>query len=68
MGLKWLGRHVRTDPNLGRTPAAGGGVFLACSLGRGGVVVERFRPDSYDPIGAGVCLVVVAVILYASCG
>jgi len=30
-----------------------------------GVVFDRFRPDRYDLIGAMICLIGVAVIMYA---
>ncbi len=52
------------DPNFGRVLAAYGGVFVAGSLGWA-VVVDRFRPDRYDLIGAVVCLIGVAIIMYA---
>jgi small multidrug resistance family-3 protein len=52
------------DPNFGRILAAYGGVFVAGSLGWA-LVVDRFRPDRYDLIGAVVCLIGVAVIMYA---
>ncbi|MCM0674821.1 YnfA family protein [Micromonospora phytophila] len=52
------------DPNFGRILAAYGGVFVAGSLGWA-MAVDRFRPDRYDVIGALICLVGVAVIMYA---
>lgn len=52
------------DPNFGRILAAYGGVFVAGSL-LWGVIADGFRPDRYDLIGAAVCLVGVAVIMYA---
>jgi small multidrug resistance family-3 protein len=52
------------DPNFGRILAAYGGIFVAGSLAWG-VVVDKFRPDRYDVIGAVVCLAGVAVIMYA---
>jgi small multidrug resistance family-3 protein len=55
------------DPNFGRILAAYGGIFVAGSL-IWGVVVDRFRPDRYDLIGAAICLVGVAVIMYAPRG
>ena len=41
-----------------------GGVFVAGSLAWG-AVVDKFRPDRWDIIGAVVCLIGVAVIMYA---
>jgi len=52
------------DDNFGRVLAAYGGVFVAGSLAWG-VVFDGFRPDRFDVIGAVVCLVGVAVIMYA---
>lgn len=52
------------DPNFGRILAAYGGVFVAGSLAWG-MVADGFRPDRWDVIGAAVCLVGVAVIMYA---
>jgi small multidrug resistance family-3 protein len=52
------------DPNFGRILAAYGGVFVAGSLAWG-VLVDGFRPDRWDLAGAAICLVGVAVIMYA---
>ena len=52
------------DPNFGRILAAYGGVFVAGSL-LWGMLVDGFRPDRWDLIGAGFCLVGVAIIMYA---
>ena len=52
------------DPHFGRLLAAYGGIFVAGSLAWG-VVADGFRPDCYDLVGAAVCLVGVAVIMYA---
>ena len=41
-----------------------GGIFVAGSLAWG-MVVDGFRPDRYDVGGALICLVGVAVIMYA---
>jgi small multidrug resistance family-3 protein len=55
---------AQADPNFGRILAAYGGVFVAGSL-LWGVVLDGFRPDRYDVAGALVCLVGVAIIMYA---
>src|SRR6266498_2345421 len=55
---------LQPDPHFGRILAAYGGVFVAGSLAWG-VVVDGFRPDRWDLIGAAVCLLGVAVIMYA---
>ncbi|GAA2643839.1 YnfA family protein [Dactylosporangium fulvum] len=75
-GLLWIGAGVaalgaygfvatlQPDAHFGRVLAAYGGVFVAGSLGWA-MLVDRFRPDRYDLIGAAVCLAGVAVIMYA---
>ena len=75
-GLLWIGAGVialglygfvatlQPDASFGRILAAYGGVFVAGSLAWG-MVVDGFRPDRYDVVGALVCLVGVAVIMYA---
>jgi small multidrug resistance family-3 protein len=55
---------LQPDHNFGRVLAAYGGVFVAGSL-LWGYVFDGFRPDRADLIGAGICLVGVAVIMYA---
>ena len=55
---------LQADANFGRILAAYGGVFVAGSLGWG-MLVDGFRPDRWDLIGAALCLAGVAVIMYA---
>lgn len=55
---------LQDDANFGRILAAYGGVFVAGSLAWG-VAMDGFRPDRYDVSGALICLVGVAVIMYA---
>lgn len=55
---------LQPAPHFGRVLAAYGGVFVAGSLAWG-AVVDRFRPDRWDLVGAAICLVGVAVIMYA---
>jgi small multidrug resistance family-3 protein len=78
-GLLWIGAGVialglygfvatlQPDANFGRILAAYGGVFVAGSLAWG-MVLDGFRPDRWDVIGALVCLAGVAVIMYAPRG
>ncbi len=47
--------------------AAYGGVFVAGSLAWG-MALDGFRPDGYDLAGAGICLIGVALIMYAPRG
>jgi small multidrug resistance family-3 protein len=51
------------DPHFGRILAAYGGIFVAGSLAWG-MLVDGYRPDRWDVIGALICLVGVAVIMY----
>ncbi|MEX2587007.1 MAG: YnfA family protein [Actinomycetota bacterium] len=78
-GLTWIGAGVislglygfvatlQADPHFGRILAAYGGIFVAGSLGWG-MAVDGFRPDKFDLIGAAICLVGVAVIMYSPRG
>jgi small multidrug resistance family-3 protein len=54
---------LQPDAHFGRILAAYGGVFVVGSLAWG-VVFDGFRPDRWDLIGAVVCLVGVAIIMY----
>jgi small multidrug resistance family-3 protein len=75
-GLVWIGAGVvalglygfvatlQPEANFGRILAAYGGVFVAGSLAWG-MLVDGFTPDRYDLAGALICLVGVAVIMYA---
>ena len=74
-GVAWVGAGIvalaaygvmatfQEDPNFGRILAAYGGIFVAGSMAWG-ILVDRFRPDRYDLIGAAICLAGVAVIMY----
>ena len=78
-GLIWIGAGfaalgaygfvatLQDENNFGRILAAYGGIFVAGSLAWG-MVVDGFRPDHFDVIGASICLVGVAVIMYAPRG
>ena len=75
-GIAWVGAGIaalaaygfvatlQPDANFGRILAAYGGIFVAGSLAWG-AVVDGFKPDRFDLVGAGICLVGVAVIMYA---
>lgn len=75
-GLLWIGAGIialgaygfvatlQPDAEFGRVLAAYGGVFVAGSL-LWAMVADGFEPDRYDVIGAAVCLIGVAVIMYA---
>jgi len=78
-GLAWAGAGVialglygfvatlQPEAQFGRILAAYGGVFVAGSL-VWGAVVDGYRPDRFDVAGALVCLVGVALIMYAPRG
>jgi small multidrug resistance family-3 protein len=75
-GLLWIGAGIvalgiygfvatfQPDAHFGRILAAYGGVFVAGSLAWG-VVMDGFRPDRFDVIGAVICLLGVGVIMYS---
>jgi small multidrug resistance family-3 protein len=67
LGVYGFVATFQPDPNFGRILAAYGGVFVAGSL-LWGVLVDKFRPDRFDLIGAALCLVGVAVIMYTPRG
>jgi len=64
LGLYGFVATLQPSPHFGRILAAYGGIFVAGSLAWG-IVFDGFRPDRYDMIGAVICLVGVAVIVYA---
>jgi len=75
-GIPWIGAGIaalaaygfvatlQEDADFGRILAAYGGIFVAGSLGWG-MAVDGFRPGRYDLIGATVCLLGVAIIMFA---
>ncbi len=64
LGAYGFAATCQPDPHFGRVLAAYGGIFVAGSLAWG-VLVDKFRPDRYDLLGAAICLAGVAVIMYA---
>ncbi len=75
-GAWWIGAGIlslgfygfvatwQPDASFGRILAAYGGVFVAGSLAWG-MVLDGFKPDRFDVAGALICLIGVAVIMYA---
>ena len=75
-GVAWIGAGIvalagygfvatlQPDANFGRILAAYGGIFVAGSLAWG-IVMDGFKPDRYDYLGATICLIGVAVIMFA---
>ena len=64
LGLYGFVATLQPDAHFGRILAAYGGVFVAGSL-LWGMIADGFRPDRWDVTGALICLVGVAVIMYA---
>jgi small multidrug resistance family-3 protein len=64
LGLYGFVATFQHDPHFGRILAAYGGVFVAGSL-LWGMAMDGFRPDRYDIVGSVICLLGVAVIMYA---
>lgn len=64
LGLYGFVATLQPDAQFGRILAAYGGVFVAGSL-IWGVVMDGYRPDRYDILGAAICVIGVAVIMYA---
>lgn len=58
---------LQEDGNFGRILAAYGGIFVAGSLAWG-IVMDDFKPDRFDYLGATICLVGVAVMMFAPRG
>jgi small multidrug resistance family-3 protein len=68
-GIAALGAYgfvatLQDDNNFGRILAAYGGIFVAGSLAWG-MAMDGFRPDRFDYAGASICLIGVAVIMWA---
>lgn len=69
LGVMALGAYgfiaaFQPDANFGRVLAGYGGIFIAGSLAWG-MLMDGFRPDRWDYIGAAIALVGVAVLMYA---
>jgi small multidrug resistance family-3 protein len=67
LGLYGFVATLQPDAHFGRILAAYGGFFVAGSLAWG-MLVDGFRPDRFDYIGAVICLVGVLVIMYGPRG
>ncbi|MDQ0211092.1 hypothetical protein BMF89_10870 [Arthrobacter sp. SRS-W-1-2016] len=64
LGIYGFVAAFQPDAHFGRVLAAYGGVFIAGSLAWG-MLLDGFRPDRWDIIGAMICLLGVAVIMFA---
>jgi len=56
----WL---LSFHPNAGRAYAAYGGIYVATAVAWGWRV-EKLTPDRWDLIGAAVCLLGIAIIIF----
>ncbi|QUR69244.1 YnfA family protein [Mycobacterium spongiae] len=68
LGVVALGAYgfvatLQPDAHFGRILAAYGGIFVAGSL-LWGMALDGYRPDRWDAIGAAICLLGVAVMMY----
>lgn len=54
---------LQTEPAFGRVYAAYGGIFIVLSI-LWGRVVDGWRPDRFDLVGAAVALLGVAIIIW----
>ncbi|MCM3500426.1 YnfA family protein [Microbacterium sp. P26] len=69
LGIVALGAYgfiaaLQPDAHFGRVLAAYGGVFVAGSLAWG-IVVDGFKPTTWDYVGSAVALVGAAIIVFA---
>ena len=62
--VAWVWRQDRPPRWLSRAALTVAVTFLAVGL-VWGMVADGYRPDRFDVIGATVCLLGVAVIMYA---
>ena len=67
LGLYGFVATLQPSADFGRILAAYGGVFVAGSL-VWGMILDGYRPDRFDVIGAAICLTGVGVIMYAPRG
>ena len=64
LGVYGFVATLQPDAHFGRILAAYGGVFVAGSLAWG-MIFDGFRPDRWDVAGSVICLLGVAVIMFA---
>lgn len=67
LGLYGVVAAMQPENEFGRVLAAYGGVFIVGSIAWG-MAFDSFRPDRYDLAGAMICLIGIAVIMYAPRG
>jgi small multidrug resistance family-3 protein len=67
LGLYGFAATLQPEGHFGQILAAYGGVFVAGSL-LWGALVDGYRPDRFDILGAVICLAGMAVIMYVPRG
>ena len=67
LGLYGFVATLQPEGQFGRILAAYGGIFVAGSFAWA-FLLDGYRPDRFDLLGAGVCLAGVGVIMYAPRG
>ena len=67
LGIYGLIASLQPEANFGRVLAAYGGVFIVGSLAWG-MAFDGFKPDRFDLVGAGICLLGIGLIMYAPRG
>ena len=67
LGLYGIVATWQPETEFGRIFAAYGGVFIVGSI-LWGMVFEGFRPDAWDLAGGALCLVGMALIMFAPRG
>ena len=67
LGLYGVVATFQPETEFGRIFAAYGGVFIVGSMAWG-MAFEGFRPDAWDVAGGALCLVGMALIMYAPRG
>ncbi|MFC0037826.1 YnfA family protein [Actinomadura rayongensis] len=64
LGIYGFVATLQPSTTFGRILAAYGGVFVAGSLAWA-MALDGYRPDRFDVLGATLCLLGVAVIMYS---
>jgi small multidrug resistance family-3 protein len=67
LGLYGVIATLQPSNEFGRVLAGYGGVFIIGSI-VWAIAFDGFRPDRHDLVGVGLCLVGVALIMYAPFG
>ncbi|MNI98849.1 hypothetical protein D3C73_1577770 [compost metagenome] len=55
---------MQPDAHFGRVLASYGGIFIAGSLAWG-IIVDGFKPTTWDWVGSAVALIGAAIVIFA---